>query len=673
MSLINTEIEPFKATAFRNGTFVDVTDADLRGARSAVFFYPADFTFVCPTKPGDLADNYAAFQELGVEIYSVSTDTHFAHKAWHDTSDPMGKIEYVMVGDPTGALSRNFDVLIEETGLADRGTFVIDPDGRIQIILLNVAGEQMVARARAVLDEIDALRGIFPGGSVGGAGWPGTRVGPAELRPVGPPSGRFCVRQALRPAGRHRRRTAGARWVPGLVGPGGTVRGAMARRTSRDIRVAHRFELLRSVIAGRTVSRAELATCSGLSPATVSNLTGELIEAGLLREVGFQDSGGGRPRSLLAADPAGGVLAGVDVAETYLHVDLFDTALIRLGGHEEALHPEENRPEQVVGHIVSALRGALTQAGVAPDRLTGAGISIPGQVDPRGGVSVFAPNWDWHDVPLREMLRSRLPPAVAGRLPLYLDNPLRAGVLAELWFGAGRGAEDLVVLTLGTGVGAGLAFGGNLFRGATNSAGEWGHTNLVLDGRPCHCGARGCLESYVGAPGIMRTVAERAPGSRLLAAGDQTATITALAEALRDDAGGGGDGDGAGGGDGAGDGGGDGAGDEHGDGAGDGGRAESVEAREVLAVTASYLGTAVADLINLVNPQVVVLSGWVAARLGDPLLERVRAVVEQQALRRPLAAARIVRSPLPGNPVSLGAATFALEGLLTGIGSTSRR
>jgi peroxiredoxin (alkyl hydroperoxide reductase subunit C) len=140
MSLINTEVKPFQATAFQNGAFVEVSDDDLKGKWSVVFFYPADFTFVCPTELGDLADNYAAFKALGVEIYSVSTDTHFTHKAWHDSSETIGKIEYVMVGDPTASISRNFDVLIEESGLADRGTFVVDPEGKIQIIEINAGG-----------------------------------------------------------------------------------------------------------------------------------------------------------------------------------------------------------------------------------------------------------------------------------------------------------------------------------------------------------------------------------------------------------------------------------------------------------------------------------------------------------------------------------------------------
>jgi NADH-dependent peroxiredoxin subunit C len=139
-SLINTEVKPFKATAYYNGRFIDVTEASLKGEWTVMFFYPADFTFVCPTELGDMADLYPEFQKLGVEIYAVSTDTHFTHKAWHDTSETIGKIQYPMIGDPTGALTRNFGVMIEEAGLAERGTFVMDPEGRIQIIEINAGG-----------------------------------------------------------------------------------------------------------------------------------------------------------------------------------------------------------------------------------------------------------------------------------------------------------------------------------------------------------------------------------------------------------------------------------------------------------------------------------------------------------------------------------------------------
>ena len=156
MSLINTKLQPFTATAFKNGEFVDVTDEDLLGAWSIVFFYPADFTFVCPTELGDLADHYDELRELGVEVYSVSTDTHFTHKAWHGSSETIGKIQYAMIGDPTGTVSRNFDILREDEGLANRGTFVIDPDGVIQVLEVTAEGvgrnaAELVRKVRAAI------------------------------------------------------------------------------------------------------------------------------------------------------------------------------------------------------------------------------------------------------------------------------------------------------------------------------------------------------------------------------------------------------------------------------------------------------------------------------------------------------------------------------------------
>ncbi|MTI14798.1 alkyl hydroperoxide reductase subunit C [Sansalvadorimonas verongulae] len=140
MSLVNQEIKPFSATAFHNGDFISVTEEDLKGKWSVVFFYPADFTFVCPTELGDLADHYEKLQAMGVEVYSVSTDTHFTHKAWHDSSDTISKIKFPMIGDPTGAITRNFEVMIEEDGLALRGTFVMNPEGVIKVVETNDLG-----------------------------------------------------------------------------------------------------------------------------------------------------------------------------------------------------------------------------------------------------------------------------------------------------------------------------------------------------------------------------------------------------------------------------------------------------------------------------------------------------------------------------------------------------
>ena len=139
-SLINTQVKPFKAQAFHNGKFVEVTEETLKGKWNVFVFYPADFTFVCPTELGDVTDHYEELQKMGVEVYSVSTDTHFTHKAWHDASETIKKITYPMLGDPTGAISRNFDVMIEEEGLALRGTFIIDPDGVIKTAEVNDLG-----------------------------------------------------------------------------------------------------------------------------------------------------------------------------------------------------------------------------------------------------------------------------------------------------------------------------------------------------------------------------------------------------------------------------------------------------------------------------------------------------------------------------------------------------
>src|SRR5690606_26297215 len=121
MSIINSKIQEFKAEAYHNGDFKTVTQEDLKNKWSIFFFYPADFTFVCPTELEDMAENYGKFSELGVEVYSVSTDTHFVHKAWHDASDTIKKIKFPMLADPTGRLSKAFGVYIEDEGLATRG------------------------------------------------------------------------------------------------------------------------------------------------------------------------------------------------------------------------------------------------------------------------------------------------------------------------------------------------------------------------------------------------------------------------------------------------------------------------------------------------------------------------------------------------------------------------
>ncbi len=417
-------------------------------------------------------------------------------------------------------------------------------------------------------------------------------------------------------------RRAGADDDPGQ-GRSGKEWGTPVKRTSRDIRTANRYEVLRQIIAESPTSRQELAAATGLSLATVATLVGELLDLRMITEVGFEDSAGGRPRGLVAVNASGGALIGVDIAETYVHVELFDLGLNVLARAEEDVRASESLPEQVVGHVATAVGSVVTQAGIEGARVLGVGVSVPGQVDRATGISEYAPNWDWHDVPLLDLLTEHI------AYPLYLDNPLRASAVAELWFGAARGAGTAVVVNLGTGVGAGLVLGGGLHRGVSNSAGEWGHTTMVLDGRLCRCGNHGCVETYVGARGIMLNLREIGPDSALLHADDQTATIDALARGIATD---------------------------------------DPVARRAVHETARYLGAGVADLVNLFNPEIVVLSSWVARTLGEPLLHEVREAVTLHALPRPLAATEIVLSPIPTDPVCLGAATFALEGALQAVG-----
>ena len=158
MSVINTEIKPFTAQAFKNGEFITVSDTDVKGKWAVFFFYPADFTFVCPTELGDVADHYEELQKLNVEVYSVSTDTHFTHKAWHSSSDTIGKIKYTMIGDPTMQISRNFEILREDQGLANRGTFIVDPQGIIQAV--EITSEGIGRNAADMLRKIKAAQYI---------------------------------------------------------------------------------------------------------------------------------------------------------------------------------------------------------------------------------------------------------------------------------------------------------------------------------------------------------------------------------------------------------------------------------------------------------------------------------------------------------------------------------
>ncbi|MCL2470565.1 MAG: alkyl hydroperoxide reductase subunit C [Propionibacteriaceae bacterium] len=185
MSLIGKEVADFSVQAYHKNDFITVTQADLLGKWSVFVFYPADFTFVCPTELGDLADLYAEFQKIGCEIYSVSADTHWVHKAWHDASDTIKKIHYPMLADPTHVLCRDFEVLIEADGVAERGSFVIGPDGKIAAYEVN--GGSVGRSAHELLRRVEASQFVAThDGEVCPANWtPGAQTLAPSLDLVG--------------------------------------------------------------------------------------------------------------------------------------------------------------------------------------------------------------------------------------------------------------------------------------------------------------------------------------------------------------------------------------------------------------------------------------------------------------------------------------------------------
>ncbi|MFM9610388.1 ROK family transcriptional regulator [Streptomyces niveiscabiei] len=400
----------------------------------------------------------------------------------------------------------------------------------------------------------------------------------------------------------------------------------MARHTARDLRGENRFAVLHALFDLGPSSRQELARHTGLSQATVTTLVGEFLAQGVLVIAARERGGVGRPYERLAIDPDRGRIVGVDVAETYVDATVYDLTLGVLGQGEVALDEHENGQGYVVDGIVSAIGRAVEAGGVARERIVGVGVSMPGHVHPGAGVSVFAPNWAWHDVRIEELLAARL------ELPVHVDNPLKAVALSEMWFGVGRSVDSMAVVNLGTGVGVGLALGGSLIRGATNNAGEWGHTLLELDGRPCRCGRRGCVEAYVGAAGLEATLAAIAPDHPALRRRGQRDFVVAVAEGLA-------------------------AGDP--------------AVAELLARTARYLGAALGDLVNLLNVPTVTLTGWMSRALAERLVPAVREELPRHVLPGSLPGLTVQASPVPGNAVALGMAAFTLEGFLERLGLAS--
>jgi predicted NBD/HSP70 family sugar kinase len=392
------------------------------------------------------------------------------------------------------------------------------------------------------------------------------------------------------------------------------------RTTVRELRRQNRQLLLQQTYFAQPISRHELSQQLGLSPATVTNVVADLIEEELLLETGVEESQGGRPRTLLTVNSRYGYFIGVDVGETQTQVELFDLNLRRLSGVHFPTEGDD-LAAQVVSHITQGVAFVLESAALGEERVLGVGIGVPGVVERGDDELVQAPSWGWEPVPLKARLREQI------ALPIYIDNGAKAMAQAELWLGAGRSVESMAVLLIGTGVGASMIADGQIYRGATNSAGEWGHAKIMLDGWPCRCGGQGCLEAYVGAPGIMRQFRELAPTFPLPE--DQEQAIAAIVAAYHD------------------------------------GQAAALQ---TIKQTAEYLGVSLGNLINLFNPELVILGGWAGLQIGPLMLTEMARVAGTCALPRPFEVVSFGMCELGLDAVCKGAATLVLEQFLSASG-----
>jgi predicted NBD/HSP70 family sugar kinase len=392
------------------------------------------------------------------------------------------------------------------------------------------------------------------------------------------------------------------------------------RTTVRDVRRANRASLLTQLFHGGRLSRQQLGDTTLLSQASVSNLIGEMIDEGLVEEAGLVGSDGGRPRAMLRIAPGYGYVVGADVGETRVLVELYDLGMQRRATAEHTLGPGDHDPHTVLSRLRAGLAAVLAETAVAPGSVLGFGVGVAGVVEQDGDAVVHAQTLGWDAVPLGAMLRA------ATDIDVHVDNGAKTLGQAEMWFGAGRGARQAVVALVGTGVGAAVVVDGRSYRGAHSSAGEWGHTTLMYGGRPCRCGALGCLEAYVGADAVVE---------RLAAATGRPADPGLLRRVL----------------------------------------AEPVlpdGAAAVLTETSGYLGAGIAGLINLFNPERIVLGGWAGLALGGRFLPEIRAAAGRHALRQPYSRTRIELCRLGPDAVAMGAATLPVAALLDGGGGPRR-
>lgn len=349
---------------------------------------------------------------------------------------------------------------------------------------------------------------------------------------------------------------------------------------NRDLmRAMNRSLILNVIKTNGPVARAEVARKTGLSPATVTAIVADLIADELIFEKETGDSSGGRPPIMLSINPSGGFVVGLKLTEEMIIGALTDLEARVLTKRIEPLKSRD--AGEVVKNLVDMARTLLENAHLPQEKLLGVGIGLAGIIDAQHNVLRRSPYFGWRNLPLGDLMQTQL------QVPVYVDNDVNTLTQAEKWFGSGQGIDDFLVITVGRGIGLGIVINGQLYRGARGGAGEFGHTVIQPGGRTCDCGKCGCIETIVSDPGIMRTAVEKMQTGEL----PPVQSVDDLVQVAQDG---------------------------------------NQTAVQILAEAGSLLGHAIANLVNLLNPEKIILGGE-GVRLGPLFFEPMQAAIRESS------------------------------------------
>ncbi len=347
------------------------------------------------------------------------------------------------------------------------------------------------------------------------------------------------------------------------------------------IRAINRSHVLNAIKTYGPIGRADIARRTGLSPATVTSISAKLISQNLVFEKSAGDSSGGRPPILLVINPKGGYVVGIKLTETNavcaltdLEATVIAKASMPLSGHN---------PIRVVEDLAHMVTTFIREQKISKKQLLGVGVGLAGIVDADEGILRQSPIYGWDNVPLRQMLQSKL------NVPIYIENDVNTLTLTERWFGPGQGVDNFLTVTVGRGVGLGIVVNGQFYRGQNGGAGELGHTTIDPKGPLCACGKHGCLEAYVGDPGLVRAANEAYERGHLSVKVETIEELLQLAQS------------------------------------GD------TSAIKIFKKAGSILGIAIANLINLFNPKKIIISGE-GTREGDYLFISMKESIQQNTM-----------------------------------------